>query len=163
MWFYWYHRAMHEFPTLWGYHRMHHLTKHPNASLAAYAGNVQKFIDMVAVPMMTFATFKAFGHSLGFYEWWICHEYVVYTELWGHSGVRVHWAPPSTLIWVLKYLGAEMVVEDHDLHHRRGWRESHNYGKQSRLWVRAFGTCGDRIESVEENVDYSTNAYMPIF
>lgn len=34
----------------------------------------------------------------------------------------------------------ELVIEDHDLHYRNGWRRSHNYGKQTRLWDRLFGT-----------------------
>ncbi|KAM0548823.1 hypothetical protein ACHAPJ_009679 [Fusarium lateritium] len=161
-WFYWYHRAMHEIKFLWKYHRTHHLTKHPNASLAAYADNMQKFVDMIIVPFMTYATLKAVGLPMGFYEWWICHQYVVYTELWGHSGVRVHWTPPSPLSSVLQKFHAEMVVEDHDLHHRHGWRASYNYGKQSRLWDRVFGTCGERIESVVVNIDHTNQAYMPI-
>jgi sterol desaturase/sphingolipid hydroxylase (fatty acid hydroxylase superfamily) len=56
----------------------------------------------------------------------------------------------------------ELCVEDHDLHHRQGWRKSHNYGKQTRVWDRLFGTCGTRIESVPDNVDYVNQAYMPI-
>lgn len=162
-WFYWYHRLMHDVPWLWRFHRTHHLTKHPNPLLAAYADHEQEFGDMVAVPMMTFFTLRAIGLPLGFYEWWICQQYVVFAEVFGHSGLRVHTSVPSTLNWLLTMLGAEIVVEDHDLHHRKGWRKSHNYGKQTRLWDRIFGTCGDRIEAVEENVDYENVVPMPLW
>ncbi|KAG6014635.1 hypothetical protein E4U41_004795, partial [Claviceps citrina] len=56
-----------------------------------------------------------------------------------------------------------LVVEDHDLHHRQGWRASGNYGKQTRLWDRVFGTCMDRVETNVENVDFANPATMPIF
>jgi sterol desaturase/sphingolipid hydroxylase (fatty acid hydroxylase superfamily) len=162
-WFYWYHRAMHDVPFLWKFHRTHHLTKHPNPLLAAYADHEQEFFDMVGVPFLTYVTLKALGFPMGFYDWWICHQFVAFTEVWGHSGLRVHLTPPNTLSWLLQTLGAEIVVEDHDLHHRKGWRKSHNYGKQTRLWDRIFGTCTDRIESVETNVDYVNQAHLPLF
>ncbi|KAF5640842.1 fg-gap repeat family [Fusarium sp. NRRL 52700] len=69
-WFYWYHRAMHEIPFLWKFHRTHHLTKHPNASLTAYAGHVQEVIDMVGIPTLTYLTLLMVQLPLGFYEWW---------------------------------------------------------------------------------------------
>ncbi|RMZ86784.1 hypothetical protein DV736_g5990, partial [Chaetothyriales sp. CBS 134916] len=52
-------------------------------------------------------------------------------------------------------LAANSVIEDHDLHHRVGWKKSHNYGKQTRLWDRLFGTCTDRIECHYSNIDWS--------
>ncbi|CAG8302166.1 unnamed protein product [Penicillium salamii] len=162
-WFYWYHRLMHDVGYLWKYHRTHHLTKHPNPLLAAYADHEQEFFDMVGVPMMTYFSLKLMGLPMGFYEWWICHNYVAFAEVFGHSGLRVHLTVPSTLSWLLQLLDADIVIEDHDLHHRKGWRKSHNYGKQTRLWDRIFGTCTERIESVPENVDYENPAKMPLF
>ncbi|KAL2675774.1 hypothetical protein Neosp_011965, partial [[Neocosmospora] mangrovei] len=135
-WFYIYHRAMHDIAALWKYHRTHHLTKHPNSLLAAYADHEQEFFDMVGVPFLTWATFHAFGIPLGFYEWWICHQYIAFTEVFGHSGLRIYGVPPSTLTWLLRLFNVELVIEDHDLHHRKGYRKSHNYGKQTRVWDR---------------------------
>ncbi|KAF7592932.1 hypothetical protein BBP40_012256 [Aspergillus hancockii] len=162
-WFYWYHRLMHDVSFLWRFHRTHHLTKHPNPLLAAYADHEQEFFDMVGVPVMTYFSLKLLGLPMGFYEWWICHEYVAFAEVLGHSGLRVHLTVPSTLSWFLQFFDAEIVIEDHDLHHRKGWRKSHNYGKQTRLWDRIFGTCTERIESVERNIDYVNTARMPLF
>lgn len=162
-WFYWYHRLMHDVGFLWKYHRTHHLTKHPNPLLTLYADLEQEFFDIAGIPLMTYFSMKAMGMPMGFYEWWICHQYVVYAELAGHSGLRVHATPPNTLSWLLKFFNAELVIEDHDLHHRKGWKSSYNYGKQTRLWDRIFGTCCDRIESVPENVDYVNLSPMPLY
>jgi sterol desaturase/sphingolipid hydroxylase (fatty acid hydroxylase superfamily) len=89
--------------------------------------------------------------------------YVVFSELFGHSGVRVLASPPSTLTWLLRLGGVELVVEDHDLHHRKGWKKSSNYGKQTRLWDWMFGTSRERIECVPSNIDYNTIVEMPLF
>ncbi|KAJ5735887.1 Fatty acid hydroxylase vlmA [Penicillium malachiteum] len=161
-WFYWYHRVMHDFEPLWQYHRTHHLTKHPNPLLTLYADLEQEFFDIAGIPLATYFTMRLMGMPMGFYEWWICHQYVMYAELAGHSGLRVHATPPSTLSWLLRYFKAELVIEDHDLHHRKGWKKSYNYGKQTRLWDRIFGTCADRIESVDNNIDYVNQSPMPL-
>ncbi|KAG5993888.1 hypothetical protein E4U43_003367 [Claviceps pusilla] len=162
-WFYLYHRCMHDVPFLWRFHRTHHLTKHPNPMLSAYADEEQELFDMIVIPLLAWSTFWLAGHPLGFYDWWMCQQYVVYTEVWGHSGIRVHLAAPSSLSWLLSALGMDLCVEDHDMHHRKGWRRSHNYGKQTRVWDRLFGTCGERVESWDGNVDYDDQAYMPLF
>lgn len=161
-WFYTYHRAMHDVPALWRFHRTHHLTKHPNALLTAYADHGQEVLDMLGVPLATWATFWACGAPLGFYEWWVCHQYVTFTEVLGHSGLRVFATPPSTLTWALRLVDAELSIEDHDLHHRTGWRSSHNYGKQTRLWDRVFGTCHERVECRGENVDWGAGVHLPV-
>ncbi|KAF5862009.1 hypothetical protein ETB97_012244 [Aspergillus alliaceus] len=162
-WFYWYHRLMHDVSFLWKFHRTHHLTKHPNPLLAAYADHEQEFFDMVGIPTMTYFSMRAMGLPLGFYEWWVCHAYIAFTEVLGHSGLRVHLSAPSTLAWLLRFFDADITIEDHDLHHRKGWRKSHNYGKQTRLWDRVFGTCIERVEGGEGNVDYANTVHIPLF
>ncbi|KAJ9298173.1 hypothetical protein DTO271G3_3778 [Paecilomyces variotii] len=162
-WYYWFHRAMHDVDGLWKYHRTHHLTKHPNILLAAYADYEQEFFDMVVVPFLTYTTLKLVGLPMTYYEWWICHQYIIFTEVMGHSGLRVHISATSTLSWLLDYLGWNIIIEDHDLHHRKGYRKSYNYGKQTRVWDRLFGTCHDRIEMNDENIDYENTVAMPFF
>jgi sterol desaturase/sphingolipid hydroxylase (fatty acid hydroxylase superfamily) len=162
-WFYWYHRVMHEVDSLWKYHRTHHLTKHPNPLLTLYADTEQEFWDIAGIPLLTYFSMKLMGMPMGFYEWWICHQYVVFAELAGHSGLRIHACPPNLFSWALQYFNAELVIEDHDLHHRTGWKSSHNYGKQTRLWDRIFGTCRDRIETTEQAIDWERTADMPLF
>lgn len=161
-WFYWYHRIMHEFDSLWNIHRTHHLTKHPNPLLTLYADETQEIIDIVGIPLATILSLKAMGFPMGFYEVWVCLQYVVFAELLGHSGLRMHVTPPSPVSQLLIAANCELVTEDHDLHHRTGWKHSHNYGKQTRLWDRIFGTCIDRIESSHENVDFDTRLEWPL-
>lgn len=162
-WFYVYHRAMHDIGPLWRFHRKHHLTKHPNPLLSAYADDEQEVFDMFIVPLLTFFSMSALGFKLGFYEWWVCQQYIVYTEVWGHSGLRVHLVAPSTFAPILTLIGCELAVEDHDLHHRKGYRKSYNYGKQTRVWDRLFGTCHPRIESQADNIDWVNQARMPLW
>jgi len=159
-WFYWYHRVMHEYDGLWKYHRTHHLTKHPTPLLTLFADTEQELFDVAVVPLMTYVTMKLMGFPMGFYELWLCHQYIVFTELWGHSGIRLWVTPPSTNSWFLNLIGAELTTEDHDLHHRQGWRHSANYGKQTRFWDKLFGTCGKRIELVEDVVDFNDPVYL---
>lgn len=162
LWFYLYHRSCHEFDGLWKYHRTHHLTKHPNPMLSAYADTEQEILEIVVVPLLTFGTLKLMGLPMGFHDWWICHQYIVFTEVFGHSGLRLFAVPASTSSWLLQLFNCELVLEDHDLHHRNGWRKSHNYGKQTRLWDRLFGTCHERIESDKSNIDLSQQISMPL-
>ena len=162
-WFYWYHRLMHEIGSLWQYHRTHHLTKHPNPLLTLYADTEQEFFDILGTPLLTYFSMKAMGMPMGFYEWWICHQYVVFAEVAGHSGLRIHTSPPNTLSPLLRWFNCELIIEDHDLHHRKGWKSSGNYGKQTRLWDVVFGTCKDRIECQDDNIDWENTISMPIF
>ncbi|KAJ5646305.1 hypothetical protein N7490_002677 [Penicillium lividum] len=162
-WFYWYHRLMHDVNGLWKYHRTHHLSKHPSPLLTIYADSEQEFFDILGIPLMAFYTMKSVGLPMGFYEWHIAQLYVLFAEIAGHSGLRVHACAPNPMSWLMKIFNMDLVIEDHDLHHRQGWRKSHNYGKQTRVWDRIFGTCGERIESVDSNVDYENRATMPLF
>ncbi|KAA8647981.1 sterol desaturase family protein [Aspergillus tanneri] len=161
-WFYWYHRIMHDTDSLWQYHRTHHLTKHPNPLLTIYADSVQEVFDIVGIPMMAYISMKLVGFPFSFYDWWISQQYVVFTEILGHSGLRMEATSVSTLNWLWRFLDAELVIEDHDLHHRKGWRKSHNYGKQTRVWDRLFGTCHPRIEGHKDNIDYVNTVTLPL-
>ncbi|KAF1827578.1 uncharacterized protein K489DRAFT_349066 [Dissoconium aciculare CBS 342.82] len=161
--FYIYHRATHEIDGLWKYHRTHHLTKHPNPLLSSYADVEQEVIEMAVVPFLTFLTMKAFGFPMGFFDWWLCQSYVLCAEAFGHSGIRAMMTAPGPAGSFLKVLGCELVLEDHDLHHRQGWRTSGNYGKATRLWDRIFGTCLGRIEAKWDNVDYDNKLKMSWF
>ncbi|OAA56872.1 Fatty acid hydroxylase [Cordyceps fumosorosea ARSEF 2679] len=161
--FYWYHRAMHDVPALWRFHRRHHLTKHPSALLTGYADDAQEMGDIVVMPLLAFFTLRAvFGpERFDFYHWWVCQTYVMFTESVGHCGVRMLASAPSTWGWLWDRLGVSLAIEDHDLHHRRGSRKSFNYGKQTLVWDHVFGTVYPREES--HNVDWTRPVYFPLF
>lgn len=122
--FYFYHRACHEVDWLWRFHRTHHLTKHPNAMLSAYADSEQELIEIAILPVMTWASLKLLGFEMGFYDWWICHQYIIFAESWGHSGLRLYAVSAGASGHLLRLVGCDLVTEDHDLHHRNGWRKS---------------------------------------
>nr|POE78683.1 fatty acid hydroxylase vlma [Quercus suber] len=161
--FYFYHRACHENDSLWKYHRTHHLTKHPNPLLSSYADTEQEFIEIALIPFLTYGTLKLAGFPMPFHDWWICHSYILFTEAFGHSGLRLWGSPAGTSSWILRYLNCELTIEDHDMHHRKGWKQSHNYGKATRVWDRIFGTCGERVEGFDENIDLNRPINFPAF
>lgn len=70
---------------------------------------------------------------------------------------------PSTVTWLLQFFDTDMVIEDHDLHHQRGWKKSYNYGKQTMVWDSLFGTRRERVEGLKGKVDYKQTAAMPVF
>lgn len=163
--FYYYcmHRAWHEVPCLWRFHRTHHTIKHPNILFTAYADLEQEAFDIVGTPLLTFYTLKALGMPMDFYTWWICVQYIAFTEVMGHSGLRVYTTPPITCSWLLQLFGAELVIEDHDLHHRKGYRQARNYGKQTRIWDRLFNTCAERIETNPVDIQKGGTMTLPFY
>ena len=153
-WFYWYHRLMHEIPFLWQFHRKHHTTKHPIAALGAFADHEQEFFDMLGIPILAYLVYP-----INFATWWICTSYILFIEATGHSGLRGYFQNPAT--WPLRYFGLELCLEDHDIHHRQGWKKSGNYGKQTRLWDGIFGTMKDRIEGTPDNINWNDHMDHP--
>lgn len=81
--FYWYHRLMHENDTLWGFHKHHHETRHPNAALGAFADHTQEIFDMLVIPALAYITFP-----IDFPTWWMSCCATLYIEASGHSGIR---------------------------------------------------------------------------
>jgi len=116
---------------------------------------------MVGAPILAYATLRVLNIPFDFFMLCICLYYIVYTEVSGHSGLRLLMFPPLTLSPLLAHFDAELSIEDHDLHHRHGWRVSRNYGKQTRVWDRLFGTCSERLESNALNIDYENMIYIP--
>ena len=161
-WYYGYHRIMHEYEPFWRFHRTHHLTKHPNSLLVLYADEVQEFFDIAGIPLMTYVTLRALGFPMGFYEWWLGHIYVMFSELAGHSGIRLYACVPNVFSPLLGLVGGNLSIEDHDIHHRKGWKGSFNYGKNTLLWDQLFGTTGPRVETYKENIDFEHKVDMPL-
>lgn len=163
-WFYIYHRGCHEVDFLWRYHKTHHLTKHPSPLLSGYADAEQEVIEIAIVPLLTYVVLKyVLGLPMGFYDWWVCHQFIIFAEAMGHSGLRFYSHTPGVSTLFLRLFDAELIIEDHDLHHRHGWRKSTNYGKQTKLWDKLFGSAGERIEATENNIDYVNKVDFPLY
>lgn len=161
--FYCYHRACHEVDWLWKYHRTHHLTKHPNPVLSAYADEEQEMLEIVLIPMATFLVLKACGFPMTFHDWWICHSFLIFAEVIGHSGLRMVVSSPGLSRHILAPFNCHLLGEDHDIHHRKGYRKSYNYGKQTLLWDTIFGTRGPRYEVRPGNIDTSSKINFPLY
>ncbi|KAM0791922.1 hypothetical protein ACM66B_004176 [Microbotryomycetes sp. NB124-2] len=146
--FYCYHRTTHEVDSLWKIHMQHHTTRHPTAILAILADGKQEFLEIFFIPLL--ATLLV---PMSFSELWLTMQVTIYVEMLGHSGIRAFWAHPI-LFW-LSLFDAELIIEDHDLHHRFG-KSGRNYGKQTRIWDRIYSTTGERIET------YGLNGHDPI-
>jgi sterol desaturase/sphingolipid hydroxylase (fatty acid hydroxylase superfamily) len=160
--FYLHHRASHELKALWKYHKTHHLAKHPTPILAGFADVEQEVIEFAILPLLTYGSLKLLGLPMTFHDFWLCLSYLAFGESMGHSGLRIYYTTPSAASLVLQIYDCELTIEDHDLHHRNGWRKSHNYGKQTRLWDRVFGTCGERKELAASNIDFEKRIHLPL-
>lgn len=148
--YYWGHRATHEVDALWTLHKTHHTTKHPNPFLAGFSEEVQAVFDALGTPVLTYMVYPISFDAL--YIWSL---YFISIEVMGHSGLRVYY-PGVLTSFLLRPFNLNIVVEDHDLHHRYGWGKSYNYGKQSVFWDQLFGTRGERLELRDDNVDWHT-------
>ncbi|KAK4050306.1 hypothetical protein OIV83_003627 [Microbotryomycetes sp. JL201] len=137
--FYVYHRSCHEIDWLWKIHQRHHQTKHPNPVLSILAGDIQEVIEISLVPLCA-----AMIVPMSFHETWMTICFTTYVEIFGHTGMRADWPLPIAGP-VLAPFGLDLIIEDHDLHHRFG-KGGKNYGKQTRLWDVLFGTTCPRIE-----------------
>ncbi|CAF1035020.1 unnamed protein product [Adineta ricciae] len=141
--FYCYHRACHMVPFLWKVHSLHHCTKHPTPIQSILAGDIQEVIEVFLVPLAASLVVPLTTH-----EFWIAQCILIYIEATGHSGIRAYW-PHCILNEVLQPFGMELCIEDHDLHHRLG-KSGMNYGKQTRIFDRIFGTISERVECVQK-------------
>lgn len=148
--YYWVHRATHESDMLWHLHRLHHTVKHPSPSLLGFADGPQELFDIIGTMLLTYLVYP-----LRFDELLMWMTYLVSMEASGHSGVRLY-VPGCLTSTVLRLFDCDLALEDHDLHHRHGWRNSVNYGKQSRLWDALFGTWSERLEGRKDNLDWTT-------
>jgi len=124
------------------------MAKHPNALLSAFSDREDEVMGFVIIPLIAYTVYP-----IDFFTWWIASVYMLYLEVIEHSGLRVYMQQPVTGP-ILRPLGMDLIIEDHDLHHRNGWRKSSNYGKQTRVWDKVFGTMRPRQEMLDENVDW---------
>jgi sterol desaturase/sphingolipid hydroxylase (fatty acid hydroxylase superfamily) len=141
--FYCYHRACHSVPFLWKIHSLHHCTKHPTPIQSILAGDIQEIIEIFLVPLAASLVIPLTAH-----EFWIAQCILMYVEATGHSGIRAYW---SHVIFheVLRPFDMDLCIEDHDLHHRLG-KSGMNYGKQTRIFDRIFGTISKRVECLQK-------------
>lgn len=147
--YYWVHRTTHEVEWMWAYHKRHHTTKHPNPFLLAYADEIQEIFDAYISIGLAYLFFPVSFDVL--YIWAL---FWVAMEAAGHGGFRLYY-PGLLTFGLLRPFQCDIIVEDHDLHHRFGWRSSYNYGKETMLWDQLFGTKAPRLETADHLVDWN--------
>lgn len=87
---------------------------------------------------------------------------VTVVEVFGHAGVRMYFTAPQAFPTLLQKMDCDITLEDHELHHRNGHRGlAGNYGKQTRIWDRVFGTVQSRVEGPNENIDKNLPVNLP--
>lgn len=91
--YYWVHRATHEVPSLWKYHKRHHTTKHPTAYLLGFADEPQEVFDAFGTPVLTYLTYP-----IGFDALYIWAMYFLTIEIMGHAGIRAYY--PGVLVCI---------------------------------------------------------------
>ncbi|GAA98018.1 uncharacterized protein L969DRAFT_22779 [Mixia osmundae IAM 14324] len=144
--FYCYHRSCHQVPWLWHIHRKHHSTKHPSPLLSILGDDIQETLEIAVIPSLSQLVVM-----LPFHELYVAMCYLLFVEAMGHTGARSDMGHP--LFFWLKPLGLGLCIEDHDLHHRNGYRmRGLNMGKQTRLFDTLFGTCGKRLETSDHGL-----------
>ncbi len=140
---------MHQIPKLWQFHQKHHYTRYPSSLLSAYADTIQEVLDSLIQLIFTNLLLQRWYN---FTEFFICSMCLVLAESGGHSGLRAY----STSVmngWLLRLFNLELSIEDHDLHHRVGWRHlGKNMGKQTKMFDIWFGTAKPRIESADKYI-----------
>lgn len=138
--FYCYHRACHEIPGLWWIHSQHHATKTPSPVLSILAESYQEVLEIALIPLSA-----ALIVPMSFHELFLVMCYTTYVEILGHTGMRERWSLPITGP-ILQPLGCDLSTERHDMHHSGGMAGK-NYGKQTLLWDKIFGTDVDLVET----------------
>ena len=89
--YYWAHRATHEIPSIWKYHKRHHTTKHPSAYLLGFADEPQEIFDAFGTPIIAYMMYP-----INFDALYIWSMYFVSIEIMGHAGLRMYY--PAVLV-----------------------------------------------------------------
>lgn len=136
---YWAHRMSHD-GVLYKYlHKTHHKHRFPTGIITFY----QDPVDLVL--SNSFPTMIAFGIVMGllgipinYFQLSLISVWKTMIEIAGHLGHVL--APASSFpqfVWLPKWLGWELYVSDHDIHHTDF---NYNFAKRFGLWDRVFGT-----------------------
>ena len=111
--------------------------------MLAFADEPQELFDLVGSPVLAYLLYP-----LSFDALLIWSLYFASVELMGHSGLRIYY-PTSLTSPLMRLFNLEGIVEDHDLHHRFGWRDSFNYEKAKWDLGYAIWDCwpADRVDA----------------
>lgn len=131
---YWAHRAAHEVPFLWEFHKYHHLIRTPTAVGTAYISTVDAFVH--AGPPMSACALVVRPHPVTYS---IYIGYHLGNAALNHSGLD--WWPLNLLAG--KLMPLRTLNAHHDAHHRYSNRGhgATNLADVFWVWDRIFGTA----------------------
>ena len=133
LFFYFYHRALHESPFLYRHiHRIHHKAFAPLPLDHLYVQPLEWMLGTLG-PLAGLATVNLAWGELNMWTYLVYATFREVHELHIHSGLR------SVLLF---RTGLLSTVDRHDLHHARP--NSGNYASSLRIWDRVFGTEAGR-------------------
>ena len=136
---YWAHRISHLGALYKNFHKIHHRHKYPTAITTFYQDPVDLIISNSIPTTIAFGIVMVMlGIPISFFQLSLISSWKTVIEIAGHLGKRL--APASSFpqfVWLAKWLGWELYIEDHDLHHSNF---NCNYSKRFGLWDRVFGT-----------------------
>jgi len=136
---YWTHRISHFGVLYKRIHKIHHRHQYPTPITTFYqhpvdlvlSNSIPSFIGLAIVMW-------GFGIQITYFQLALISCWKTVIEIGGHLGKKI--APASSFpqfVWLAKWLGWELYIEDHDLHHEKF---TCNYSKRFGLWDRVFGT-----------------------
>lgn len=130
IWFYMWHRAMHEVKFVYRHvHRIHHRAYAPLPMHLLYVHPIEWMVGVIG-PGLGFALLFLFHDQVSAYTIWVAGGLRQLHELNIHSGIR------SFLLRYIPFLG---LTDTHDYHHR--YPTKGNYSSTFRIWDRVFGTA----------------------
>jgi len=136
---YWIHRASHN-GFLYKYlHKTHHKHRYPTGIITFYQDPIDLVLSNSIPSILSFWILMCpFGIPINFFQLSLISVFKTMVEIGGHLGKEM--APLCScpqFIWLPRWLGWELYVEDHDIHHTDF---NYNFAKRFGLWDKIFGT-----------------------
>lgn len=136
---YWSHRLSHSGILYKKIHKIHHKHRYPTPITTFYQHPLDVVLSNSIPSFFTFSILMyLFGINITYFQLSLISCWKTVIEIGGHLGKKV--APASSFpqfVWLGKWLGWELYIEDHDHHHEKF---TCNYSKRFSLWDKFFGT-----------------------
>ena len=152
LWIYWWHRANHEFPLLWRFHRIHHLDEHLDATSAVrfHFGEVilsalvrAAVIILLDIPLTSVIIFETV---------------VLIAALFHHSDIVIPKSVENALSLII------ITPSIHWIHHHAERADTDsNYGTMLSIWDRLFGSRRKTARSPEIIIGVENELDLPLW
>jgi sterol desaturase/sphingolipid hydroxylase (fatty acid hydroxylase superfamily) len=127
---YWVHRAGHQIPLLWGWHRIHHTDTQLDATTGLRHHPFESMLDYLAFLLPVLLLAPSAAGVLGYFI--LSIAFAMFTHF------PPHWLPAK---WDRAISYVLMTPRLHQLHHSTWQPETDtNYGNVLNIWDRLFGT-----------------------